>query len=144
MRRLGWVTLVCVPILATGACKNAVPSLSDDGPERGCVLPKLTVVGHARQHGPLTVRPGETVRLRGVHYTDDCAANRAGAGVAYPRLQLLLQSTYRIGPVATVHPKGADASFTVAVTIPSTTVAGPAKISAAGIRGGHLRLVVRR
>ncbi len=144
MRRLGWVGLICVPLLATSACKSSVPSLGDDGPERSCVPPRLTVVGQAPKHRPLTVHPGQTVRLRGLHYTDDCAASGAGTGVRYPRLQLVLQSKYHIGPVATVHPKGPDAAFTVAVTIPPTTAVGPAKLFSAGVEGGHLRLVVRR
>jgi hypothetical protein len=128
MKRLGWLGMFFVLLASTSACKAGVPSLSDDGPERECVAPRLSVVGHAHQHGALPVRPGQTLRLHGVHYTDDCAAGGAGTGRTIAKLQLGLESVHRVGPVATVHPHGPDAAFTVSVTIPTTTLAGPAKI----------------
>ncbi|HEY2880161.1 hypothetical protein [Nocardioides sp.] len=144
MKRVGWFGLVCLLLVSASGCKVHRPSLSDDGPERGCTPPKLTVVGHAGKRGPLTVHPGQTLRLRGIHFTDDCAAGGAGTGRTIPRLQLVLQSKYRIGPLATVHPHGASSAFTVAVRIPPTTATGPAKIfDTAGSVAGGIRLVVR-
>jgi hypothetical protein len=144
MKRFGGLAFSCLLLASASACKAHAPSLSDDGPERSCQPPRLTVIGHPNQHGPLAVRPGQTLHLRGIHYTDDCHVADAGASRTIPKLQLVLQSKYHVGPVATVHPRGADAGFTVAVTIPPTTVAGPAKLfDLLAPPHGIIRLVVR-
>ncbi len=144
MRRIGWLGAWCL-VLVTSACKAHPPSLSDDGPEKDCTPPSLTVLGHAHQRGPLAVSPGQQLRILGRDYTDDCAPNREGTGVRIPELQLVLRSKYRAGPLATVHPRGPHASFTAVVTIPPSTALGPAKIfDSAGSTGGGIRLVVRR
>jgi hypothetical protein len=145
MRRAGGIVLSCCLLVAVTACQVHAPSLSGDGPERSCTPPKLTVVGHAPKHRPLTVRPGQTLRLHGVHFTDDCQVAGAGQGTTISRVQLVLRSTGRIGQVAIAHPHGLASAFTVSVTIPSTTLAGPARIGdAGGLKGTVLRLVVRR
>jgi hypothetical protein len=144
MRRVGGFGLSCLLLVAVTACKVDTQSLSDDGPERSCTRPRLHVLGPVGERATVTVHPGQTIRLHGVHYTDDCAAGGAGTGVAYRRLQLILQSPHRIGALATVHPRGEDSAFTVDVTIPTETIAGPAKISdSAGSTAQPLRLVVR-
>jgi hypothetical protein len=143
MRRIGLLGACCL-VLATSACKVQGPSLSDDGPERDCTKPTLTVVGHALQHGPIAVHPGQTLRVRGREFTDDCA-NGAATGVRIPRLQLGLQSKYRVGPLATVRPRGEHAAFSAVVTIPAGTALGPATIfDTGGLAKPGIRLVVRR
>jgi hypothetical protein len=145
MKRLGWLLMSFALLASTSACKAGTHSLSDDGPESDCAAPRLSVVGHAHQHGALPVRPGQTLRLHGVHYTDDCAAGGAGTGRTIAKLQLGLESVHRIGPVATVHPHGRSSAFTVSVTIPTTTLPGPAKIfDVLAPPHGVVRLVVRR
>jgi hypothetical protein len=145
MKTRAWLAIICFLVTMTSACKVGGHSLGDDGPERSCVPPKLTVVGHAGQHGPLVVRPGQTLRLHGVHYTDDCHVSDAGAATTVKKMQLILQSLHHIGAIATVHPHGADSAFTVSVTIPATTGAGPARIfDVLAPPHGVVRLVVRR
>jgi hypothetical protein len=132
-------------LASTTACKPDGPSLSDDGPERSCQAPSSTVIGHAHQRGRLTVRPGQTLRVHAVHYTDDCAAGGAGTGQTVSKLQLVLQSRYRVTPLVTLHPKGASSAFTTTVTIPSTTFSEPAKLfDAFALPHGVIPLVVRR
>jgi hypothetical protein len=144
MKTLAWLVVSFVLLASTTGCKVGKPSLSDDGPERSCTPPRLSVVGHERGHGPLTVRPGQTLRLHGVHYTDDCAAGGAGTGQTIARLQLILQSVHHVGALATVHPRGATSSFSVSVTIPPGTAAGPATIFDALAPKHHVvHLVVR-
>jgi hypothetical protein len=143
MRRVGGFGLSCLLLVSVTACQVHTPSLSADGPERDCTPPKLTVVGHADR--PVVVHPGQTLRLRGRDFTDDCAANGAGTGVRIPRDQLVLQSKFRAGALATVHPRGAHSSFSVAVTIPSSTALGPARLfDSGGLTKRGIRLVVRR
>jgi hypothetical protein len=102
----------------------------------------LSVVGHGSR-GVVPVHPGQTLHLRGRDYTDACAPG--GTGRTLPHLQLILQSTYRVGPVATVRPHGPRSSFAVAVTIPATTAPGAARISDLYLAPhGVVRLVVRR
>jgi len=145
MDRIGWLGGICLVLATATACTAGGPSLSDDGPERDCQPPRLTVVGHAHQHGPLPVRPGQVLRLHGVHYTDDCHVSDAGMATTVPKLQLVLQSRHHVGPVATVHPRGASSAYTVSVTIPSATASGPAKIfDVLSPPHGVVRLVVRR
>jgi hypothetical protein len=145
MGRIGRLGLSCLLVASAGGCKADGPSLSDDGPERSCTPPSLTVVGHEKQHGPLPVHPGQTLRIHGRDYTDDCGGNGAGLGQTIPQLQLVLQARFHVGPVATVHPRGADSAFTAVVTIPPTTAAGPAKIfDVLAPPHGVIRLVVRR
>jgi len=103
------------------------------------------VVGHAHQHGRLVVRPGESLRLHGVHYTDDCQVADAGSATTIPSVQLILQSKMRIGAIATVHPHGPNSAFLVRVTIPATTFPGLARIlDTSGPGTGSVGLVVRR
>jgi hypothetical protein len=103
------------------------------------------VVGHEQTHGRVPVRPGQTLRLHGRDYTDDCAAGGAATGQTIPKLQLILQSLHHVGPLTTVHPHGADSTFTVSVTIPPTTGSGPATIfDVLAPPHGVVRLVVRR
>jgi hypothetical protein len=145
MKRIGPFGSCCLLLVTIGACKVDGPSLSDDGPERSCQAPRLTVIGHEKGHGPLSVRPGQTLRVHGVHYTDDCASNGAGTGKTIPRLQLALRSRMRMGALVTVHPHGPDAAFTASVTIPSTTFPGPARlVDLLSVPHGVVRLVVRR
>lgn len=141
MKRLGWLGPAALLLVTASGCKVNGPSLGDDGPGRGCTPPKLTVVGQ-RGHGPLVAHPGQTLRVHGTHYTDDCHVAEADQASTIPKLQLVLQSTYHVGPVATVHPHGPSSAFTVAIRIPTATTAGPAKIFAAG-NAGSVRLVVR-
>jgi hypothetical protein len=145
MKRLGRLAISCLLLATASACKADRSALSDDGPERSCVSPRLTVVGHQHQPGPLPVRPGQTLHVRGIHYTDDCHVADTGESRTIPSVQLVLQSVHHVGPVATVHPRGPHASFTAVVTIPPSTAFGPAKIfDNAGSSGGGIRLVVRR
>jgi hypothetical protein len=145
MRLLARALGACL-ILATttSACDINTHAISGQA-TLACTKPSLTVVGHHQKGGRMPVRAGQALRLRGVHYTDDCAAGGAGAGTPITKLQLILRSKYRIGPVATVHPRGRNAAFTVRVTIPATTSPGPATLSdVLGPPHGVVRLVVRR
>ncbi len=134
----------CLVLGTTAACDLSTHPKSDQGAS-ACVKPTLTVVGQRQVQGRLPVRPGQTLRLRGTHYTVDCAAGGRGAGTPIPSLQLILRSRFRLGPVATVHPHGPNAAFTVRVTIPRTTQPGPASLTPV-LPPPHdeVRLVVRR
>ena len=133
----------CLVLVTTAACDVSTHGKSDQVSR--CVAPTLTVLGHPQAHGRLPVRPGQTLRLRGTHYTDECASGARGAGTPIPSLQLILRSRFRLGPVATVHPHGPDAAFTVRVTIPRTTLPGPASLTPVlGPPHDEVRLVVRR
>jgi hypothetical protein len=117
---------------------------NDDATSR-CRPPRLTVVGHPSAHRAVSVRPGQTLRLHGRDYTDDCVSGSTGTPRTVGRLQLVLQSAHHIGPLATVHPSGAGAAFTVSVTIPPGTAPGAATIfDVLAPPHGTVRLVVRR
>jgi hypothetical protein len=133
----------CLVLVTTAACDLSTDGKSDQG--SGCVTPSLTVVGRGQVHDRLPVQPGQTLRLHGTHYTDDCLTGGHETGTPIPSLKLILRSRFRLGPVATVHPHGPDAAFTVRVTIPRTTQPGPASITPVlGPPHDEVRLVVRR
>lgn len=128
MRPLARAVGACLVLVTTSACDIGT-HVGHDAATPACTKPSLMVVGHHQPRGRLHVAAGQTLRLHGVHYTDDCAAGAHGAGTPIAELQLVLRSKYRIGSVATVHPRGADSAFTVAVTIPATTLPGPAELT---------------
>ena len=144
MIRICWMPLLLLLVLATtGACDLGTHD-SSGGAARSCRPPRLSVVGHQKAQGSLPVRPGQTLRLHGRDYTDDCAGGGTSTDRTIAKLQLVLASVHRIGPVATVHPRGPRSAFTVSVTIPTTTLAGPAKIfDVLAPPHGVVRLVVR-
>ena len=144
MRPLITAVGLCLGLVTTAACDLTTHGKSDQGAS-GCVAPTLTVLGHRQVDGRLPVRPGQRLRLHGTHYTDDCAVGGQGTGTPMPSLQLILRSRFRLGPIATVHPRGPNAAFTVRVTIPRTTQPGPASITPVlGPPHDEVRLVVRR
>ncbi|MDX6357618.1 MAG: hypothetical protein QOH37_672, partial [Nocardioidaceae bacterium] len=144
MRLLARAVGACLVLTTlTTACGHDLPATGGQGTP-SCTRPSLTVVGHPQERGRLSVRAGQSLHLRGVHYTD-CAAGGTGAGNPIAELQIILRSKYRIGPVATVHPRGENAAFTARVTIPATTSPGQAMLTdVLSPPHGVVRLVVRR
>ncbi len=142
MRARGPVVWAVLAVLLTGCRLH--PSTSHHSTQP-CRPPTLTVVGHGSQQAVVPVRPGQTLRLHGRDYTDDCAAGGAGTGRTIPKIQLILWSKHRVGAIATVHPHGPRSSFAATVRIPTTTFPGPAHIAdVLGPPHGVVRLVVRR
>jgi hypothetical protein len=142
-RRVGLGAVAVVLAASATACDIRIGSEHTD---QRCTPPSLRVEGSAPHPGSaVVVRPGETLRLHGRDYTDDCAGGGTGTSHTITKVQLVLQSQARVAPIAEVHPRGLDSAFTVSVTIPPTTRPGPAEIfDVLAPPHGVIRLVVRR
>ena len=89
LTRFAVLTSTALLVATTSACD--VGGLEHHASTPRCTPPTLTVVGHRGQDRPLTVRPGQTLRLHGRAYTDACVAGSTTIPRAIPHLQLVLR-----------------------------------------------------
>jgi hypothetical protein len=123
--------LMTFPLAACGHSSQGADGQGGGGASASCAAPAISTKPFRVRPaaGPVHVRPGQRLTVYGKFYASDCHdTGQRAPDAPIPSVQIAFASSYRTLPLATVHPHGPESSFRVAVRIPPTTPAGPARL----------------
>jgi hypothetical protein len=128
--------------LAASACSSSAEE-GRGGAAASCAGPVVSARGSSGVHGPVVVRPGQKLELRGRYFLSDCYdTGQSGSPPPIRAVHLtFVAADGKRTPLATAHPSGALGRFATEIRVPTTAAPGHGRITATSAAG--MPVVVR-